>query len=141
MLRCFNTDSTQLRCMSCQRIQRNSDSRINHTSDIILIFINHADCICCPKIKDQKRRRILRNCCDRIDHQITSQLCRVINSDIQSCLNSGSHNKNVLLQDLLYRQLHDSCNLRHDRRNDSAFYFISMNMINIEYILNINCIL
>ena len=45
MLRCFNTDSTQLRCMSCQRIQRNSDSRINHASDIILIFINHTDCM------------------------------------------------------------------------------------------------
>ena len=141
MLRCFNTDSAKLRCMSCQRIKRYSNSRINHTSDVILVLINHRNRIRRTKIKDQKRYRILCNSCHRIHHQVTSQLRRVIHPDIQSGLDSCSYNKNILLQDLLYRQLHDGCNLRHDRRNDSAFYFISMNMINIKYILNIDCIL
>ena len=62
MLRGLQADAAQLRCVRGEGIKGYPDPRIDHPADVILIFIDHADCIRSPHVEDQKWNGIF---CDR----------------------------------------------------------------------------
>ena len=112
---CSGADAAQLRRIRSERVEGYPDTGIDHPADVIPVFIDHADCVCCPHIKDQERHRIFCNPGYRVHHEVAAELRRVINTDIKPGLDACPHYKRLFFQDLLYCDFYYSCDLRHHR--------------------------
>ena len=138
VFRSLQADAAKLGSMGRQRIQRYSDTRINHTANIVFIPVNNTYRIGGTQVKNQQRHRIFGNPRHRVHHQITSQLSRVVNPDIQACLNARSHDQDFLFQYFFYCQLCRPGHLGNHRGNNPSFQLFLPDMVNVQNIFNIN---
>ena len=127
----LNTDPAQLRSMGCEGIQGHSHSGKNHTAHIVFLFINHAHRACSSHINNRQRKGILMDSRNRICHQVSAKLSRIIHHNIQTGLHSRSQNHGLLVEHLLSSKLHCIGDLGNYRGNDTAFNICTLNVVNV----------
>ena len=137
VLRSFQADAAELGCTGCQCIQGNARSRKDHTAYVLFFIIYYRQCGCRSHIDDDLRHRIIVDSCHCVCHQIGTQLCRIIDLNIQSGFHTCRQYQHFFFQDLLCGNLHNVGDLRYYRRNNASFNLIRTDLVDVQQKLNI----
>ena len=141
MLRCIDADAAELGSAGSEGVERNADTRQDHTADVLLLTVDDGNRGRGAHVNYDKRHRILMEAGDGVSDEIGTELTRVIHEDIESGLYARTQHHDFLLQNLLRRKLRGVCNLRHNRGDDTSLDVAALDVVDVEDGLQIDGVL
>ena len=108
VFRGIQADARQLRSTAGERIHGYAYAGSNGTAEVDAVLVNDGKGGGGTHIYDDQRQGVLFYCGYRIHYEITAQLRRVINFDIQPCLDSGANDHDAFMGELFHRFAHET---------------------------------
>ena len=141
MLRCVDADAAELGGTGGEGVERNADTRQDHAADVLLLAVDDGNRSRGAHVDHDERHRILVETGDGVSDEIGTELARVIHEDVEAGLHARAQHHDVLLQNLLRRELRGVRDLRDNGRDDTSLDVAALDVVDVEDGLQVDGVL